>query len=153
VKTSSSQQVQSGQSKKISQRVESDASSPSPDSTISFRVPNVMTQYKRHVQEEEDTDDVIEDSELEGQVPDSMVAHKPKRNIRKPTRFLDMVVAYALPVEVMEDSVPSTFREVELSSEFELWRKAMVEEIESLHVNDTWKVTEMPKEKTAIRCK
>jgi len=48
-----------------------------------------------------------------------------------------MVVAYALPVEVVEDSVPSTFREAELSSEYEFWRKVMVEEIESLHVNDT----------------
>jgi len=48
-----------------------------------------------------------------------------------------MVVAYALQVEVMEDSVPSSFREVELSSKSELWRNAMVEEIESVHVNDT----------------
>ena len=45
--------------------------------------------------------------------------------------------AYALPVEVVEDSVPSSFREAKLSSEFDLWRKAMVEEIESLHVNNT----------------
>jgi len=54
----------------------------------------------------------------------------------KPARFSDMFVAYALSVEVVEDSVLSTFRESELSSESELWRKAMVE-IESLHVNDT----------------
>ena len=52
-------------------------------------------------------------------------------------QFSDMVVAYALPVEVMKDSVPSTFREAELSSESQLWRNAMVEEIEFLHVNDT----------------
>ena len=48
-----------------------------------------------------------------------------------------MVVAYALPVEVVEDSVSCSFREAELSSESELWRNAMEEEIESLHVNDT----------------
>jgi len=47
-----------------------------------------------------------------------------------------MVVVYALPVEVVEDSVPSTFSEVELSYESALWKKATVEEIESLHVND-----------------
>jgi len=33
-----------------------------------------------------------------------------------------MVVAYALPVEAVEDSVPSIFREAKLSSESELWR-------------------------------
>jgi len=48
-----------------------------------------------------------------------------------------MVVAYVLPVEIVKDSVLSSFREADLSSESELWRNAMVEEIESLHVNDT----------------
>jgi len=38
----------------------------------------------------------------------------------KTCSFSDLVVAYALPVEAMEDSVPSTFRKAELSSEFEL---------------------------------
>ena len=137
VKTSNSQQVESGQTKETSQRMESDSSSPSSDSTVSFGVPTVVTQFECHVQKEEVTDDVIEDSEPEGQVPDSIAAHKPKRNIRKPARFTDMVVAYALPIEVVEDSVPSTFREAELSSESELWRNTMVEETESLHVNDT----------------
>ena len=46
-------------------------------------------------------------------------------------------MAYALSVEVVEDSVPSSFKEVELSFESKLWRKNMMEEIESLHVNDT----------------
>ena len=61
-----------------------------------------------------------------------------------------MVVAYTLPVEIVEENVPCTFREAKLSYEFELWRKAMVEEIESLHVNETWELAELPKEKKAI---
>ena len=69
----------------------------------------------------------------------------------KPARFSDMFVAYALSVEVVEDSVLSTFRKSELSSESELWRKAMVE-IESLHVNDTWDA-ELPKGEKVIGCK
>ena len=64
-----------------------------------------------------------------------------------------MAVAYTLSVEVVGDSVPSSFREAELSFESELWRKAMVEEIESLHVNDTWELAELPKGKKAIGCK
>jgi len=120
VKTLSSQQVKSGQTKRISQRVESDTSSPSPDSTVSFKVLTILTHYERYVQEEEDTDDVIEDPEPEGQISDSIAAYKPKRNIRKLAHFSDMLVAYAFPLEVVEDSAPSTFREVELSSESEL---------------------------------
>jgi len=46
--------------------VKSDASSPSLDSTVSFGMPTVVTQYERHVQEEKDTDDVIEDPKPEG---------------------------------------------------------------------------------------
>jgi len=53
----------------------------------------------------------------------------------------------------VEDSVPSTFREAELSSESELWKKAMVEEIGSLHANDTWELAKLPKGKKIIRCK
>ena len=133
--------------------MESDASSPSPDSTVLFGVPTVVTQYERHVQEKKVKDDVIEDPEPEGQVSDLIAAHKPKRNIQKPAHFSDMVMAYILPLEVVEDSVSSTFREEELSSESELWRKAMVEETESLHINDTWEHIELPKEKKVIECK
>jgi len=62
---------------------------------------------------------------------------KHKRNIQKLSRFSGMVVFYALPVEVVEDSIPSSFREAELSFESELRRNAMEEEIESLYVNET----------------
>ena len=93
--------MESDQTSEISQRVESDASPPSPDSSVSFRVPSVVTQYGHRVQEE-DTEDVIEDQEPEGQVQDSIAAHKPKKTIQKPSRYSDMVVTYALPVEAFE---------------------------------------------------
>ena len=60
--------MKSDQTKGISQHVESDASPPSPDSFVSFRVPSVVTQYEHHVHEEEDTLDAIEDPEPEGPV-------------------------------------------------------------------------------------
>ena len=34
-----------------------------------------------------------------------------------------------------------------------MWKDAMVEEMSSLHKNDTWELTELPKEKKAIDCK
>ena len=47
--------------------MESDTYPPSPDSSVSFRVPSIVTQSEHHVQEEEDTEDVIEDLEPESQ--------------------------------------------------------------------------------------
>ena len=66
IKTLSSQQMESDQTREISQWMESDASPPSPDGSISFRVSYVVTQYEHHVQEKKDTKDVVEDLELEG---------------------------------------------------------------------------------------
>jgi len=80
MKTSSTQQVERGQAKGISQWVERDESSPSSNSTVSFKMSSVVTEYEHHVQEE-DIDDVIEDPEPEDKVHDSIATHKPKRNI------------------------------------------------------------------------
>ena len=70
------------------------------------------------------------------QVHDSITTSRPKRTRKAPARFDDMV-AYALPVECVEGSVPETFREAELSSESEKWMEAMSEEMGSLHKNNT----------------
>ena len=137
VKTLSSQQMDSGQTKKISQRVESDASPTSPNSSICFGVPSAVTQYENYVQEEEHIEDIIVNSEPEGQVQDSIVAHKSKRTIQKLTQFSDMMVVNVLSVEVVKDNVLCSFREAELSSKSELWRNSMVEEIEPLHFSNT----------------
>ena len=65
-----------------------------------------------------------------------------------------MTVAYALLV--IKDVIPSTCKEVEISFESEIWKEAMLEEINSLHKNDTWELSELPKEKkrqlVASRC-
>lgn len=60
------------------------------------------------------------------------------------------MVAYALSVV---DGVPSTFLEAFRSSENGRWKDAMEEEMQSLHKNKTWKLTQLPKGKKAIGCK
>ena len=51
-----------------------------------------------------------------GDVPDSTAVTRPRRNTRKPGWLTtDMVVTYALPV--VEEAIPSTYREAEISSE------------------------------------
>ena len=44
-----------------------------------------------------------------------------------------MIVSYALLV--IEDAFPSTYREAEISSKSEMWKEAMLEEMNSLHKN------------------
>ena len=87
-----------------------------------------------------------------GNVPDSTAVGRPRRTTRKPGWLTtDMIVAYALPV--VEEAIPSTFREAEISSESRMWKEAMKEEMKSLYKNDTWELTRLPKGKKAIGCK
>ena len=79
-----------------------------------------MTQHEHYVLDEEETEEVVENQEPEGQVKELIVAYKPKKIIWKLTRFSNIVVGYTLPVEVVEDSVSITHREAELSSESEM---------------------------------
>ena len=60
-------------------------------------------------------------------------------------------MAYAL--SVIEEAIPYTYRKAEISSEFKMWKDAMVEEMSSLYKNDTWELTELPKGKKIIGCK
>ncbi|KAJ8639086.1 hypothetical protein MRB53_015780 [Persea americana] len=68
---------------------------------------------------------------------DSIATSIPKRNIRKPQRFTNMV-AYALPM--VEECVPTTYKEAKRHSESVEWQNAMDEEMKSLHKNDTWEL-------------
>ncbi|KAJ8771862.1 hypothetical protein K2173_027039 [Erythroxylum novogranatense] len=71
-------------------------------------------------------------------------------NEEEPARFTD-IVAYALPV--IEDDIPSTYKEAVRSSENVEWKKSMDEEMNSLHKNKTWKLVQLPKGKKEIGCK
>ena len=75
---------------------------------------------------------------------------RPRREIRKPARFEDMV-AYAFPV--VEEGIPQTFLEANSSPDKEKWKKSMDEEMQSLMKNHTWKLATLPKGKKVIGCK
>lgn len=154
MKPTNSHQVENTNTKEISQRVESDTAVRSSDSSVSFDVPAKVTLHGTQLADEaiKDTEEA-EENQGHDQVQNSIATHKPKRTTHRPTRFDDMVVAYALPVELIEDSVPSTYREAELKFESERWREAMGGEMHSHHKNITWELAKLPKEKKAIGCK
>jgi len=83
-----------------------------------------------------------------GQVQDSITTGRTRRNPRKLAWFTsDVIVAYALPV--IEESIPSIYKEVKISSESEM-HNAMLEEMKSLLQNDIWDLSELPKEKKTL---
>ena len=107
-----SQQVETSKTKETSQQVEIDANPPSLEDSASVRIiPRVTQDSDQAVAE-----DVEEGQEqVMGNVPDSTAVERP-RNTRRPGWLTtDMIVAYALPV--VEEAIPSTFREAEISSE------------------------------------
>ena len=97
----------------------------------------------------------IEDEEVSTQEPQQqqdlpIAISRPRREIRKPARFEDMV-AYAFPV--VEEGIPQTFLDANSCPDKEKWKKAMDEEMQSLEKNHTWKLARLPKGKKAIGCK
>ena len=100
---------------------------------------------------EQDADDDEDQGQVIGYVHESVAVGRPRRNSYKSSWLTtDMIVAYALPV--IEEAIPSTYREAEISLESKMWKDAMEEEMSSLHKNDTWELTELPKGKKAIGC-
>ena len=87
-----------------------------------------------------------------GNVQESIAVERTRRNRCKHSWLTtNMIMGYALPVFVK--AIPSTCREAEISSESKMWKDAMEEEMSSLHKNNTWDLTELPKGKKVIGCK
>ena len=61
------------------------------------------------------------------------------------------MVVYALPI--IDEGIPFIYKETVHSVENVQWYKAICEEINSFHKNDTWELFELPKRKMAIECK
>ncbi|WCJ18000.1 Transposon Ty1-LR1 Gag-Pol polyprotein [Euphorbia peplus] len=73
-----------------------------------------------------------------------------RMNVKAPNRFgFEDMVSYALNVGSDD---PANFQEAITSREKEGWMGAMVEEMESLHKNETWELARLPEGKKALRC-
>ena len=82
--------------------------------------------------------------------PNSITTRKPRREIRRPARFTDMV-GYAVPV--VDEDIPTNFQEAIRSLESARWKKAIDEEMQSLQKNKTWRLAQLPKDRKAVGCK
>ena len=95
--------------------MENDANLPSLESSASVRIITRVTQGSDQAVEE-DADDEEGQEQIMGNISDSTAVERPMRNTRRSDCLTtDMIVVYALPV--VEEAIPSTFREDEISSE------------------------------------
>ena len=104
---------------------------PTPDSIVSIEAPIKMTLEEDGMTAIQIGDIVDYETQEQGHVHESITVYRPRRVIRRPARYNDVMVVYALSVKVVDDMVPSTFRETESSLDSIRWREAMEEEMQS----------------------
>ena len=151
VKPTNSQQVESQMANRILQQVESDTTSPSLGRSVSFQVIPSMTQGDEQAAEQ-DADNDEDQGHAISNVQESIAVGITRRNPHKPSWLAtNMIVAYAIPV--VEEEILSIYGKAEINSESKMWKDAMMEEMSSLYINDTWELSELPKRKKAMSCK
>jgi len=115
VKPINSLQVESEKTKGILQQVESDATSSSLNRTISLEIIPAVTYGSNHVADQ-DVDNDEDQGHPISDVQESIAVRRAHRNPRKPSWITtNMIVASAL--SIVEEVIPSTYREAEISSE------------------------------------
>jgi len=113
LKPTISHQVNIEKTKEISQQVESGATLPYLERSVSLKIIPTVTQDSDHIADQ-DTDDDEDQGHVMGDVHESITVGRTRRNLRKPNWLTtDMIVAYALPV--IEEAILSTYKEVEIS--------------------------------------
>ena len=72
-----------------------------------------------------------------------------RREVKKPSRFNDLdCVAYVLATaEEINMDEPKSYLEARRSKSWNLWNEGMQEGMDSLEINQTWKLVEKPEKK------
>ena len=81
-----------------------------------------------------------------GDVQGSIAVGKTRKSLHKPSWLtVNMIMVYTLC-----DS--AIYRKAQISSESNMWKDVMMEEMSSLNKNDTWELSALPRGKKAIGC-
>ena len=128
--------------------------SPNTTSKVLLEAPENLQTVDNGEDENDDQDEISDEVEIPSPSPiiqpENIATTRPRREIRKPARYTD-IVAFALPI--IDDNVPCTYREAVQSTDSAKWKSAMDEEMKSLHQNKTWELVQIPKGKKTIGCK
>jgi hypothetical protein len=90
---------------------------------------------------EDDSDELTESKEEVEQL--NPVVRRSKR-VRKPIKRYSLLDFSSTFVLTSTDDEPKSFREVVDSAKGKLWKDVMVEDMESLHKNETWDLVKLP---------
>ena len=75
---------------------------------------------------------------------ESIATSRPKRDTWKPARYTN-IIAFAL--SIIDDNIPSTYKEAIRVPKSGEWKKAIDKEINSLHKTNIWDLVPLPKNK------
>ncbi|KAH9670747.1 hypothetical protein KPL70_017094 [Citrus sinensis] len=106
--------------------------------------------------EREDAEDISEASGTHTDIQDYQLARdRQRRVIKTPKRFAyaDLIVYALTAAHELDNDEPKTYREAVSGKDADKWTKAMKDEIESLHKNNTWKLVKRPENKRLVGCK
>jgi hypothetical protein len=98
--------------------------------------------------EEDDSDESTESEEEVEQL--TSVVRRSER-VRKPVERYSPPDFHSTFVLTTTDDEPKLVGEVVDSAEGKLWKDAMVEEMESLHKNETWDLVKLPSGRNLVR--
>ena len=93
----------------------------------------------------EQNEEAVEEDEEE-----EIVLRRSTRRRQNPS-YLDDYVVYSINEQDVYE--PKTYAEATRCKSADKWKQAMNEEIQSIQLNDTWKLVDLPKNKQAIGCK
>lgn len=107
-----------------------------------------------NVENEEDETERIEFPEIQNLDDYQLARDRPRREIRRPSRFDDMT-SYVFSVFESIDNCyePATYQAAFRSANSVEWLNAMMDEMNSLHVNQTWTLVPKPKNCSIVDCK
>lgn len=116
-------------------------------STETEPIPNLET-------EEESVED-LEQNQVESLDSYQLAKDRTRRVIRPPTRYsyADLVFTALISVQETKTPEPTSFETTSMSKDRDKWLNAMLDEINSLHVNNTWTLVPKPANHKLVDCK
>jgi len=118
---------------------------------IKHEVPSKEPEKIEFELKEEESDSTAEE-ELEDEEPQTLVVRRSVRERRQPERYSPSAFYSNFALSITDDD-PRTVKEAVDSKNGKLWKEAMVDEMASLHKNETWGMVELPARRKPIGSK
>lgn len=104
------------------------------------------------VEDQDTVEGIIDTADTEQYADDRQLRNARER--KRPTWHEDFDMSYmALNAENFVEDIPINFEDIARRPDKDLWMKAIQEEVDALHKNSTWELTDLPPGRRAIQSK